>query len=100
VEVAFDCLSALYISRGTREEMNPQFCSKPIKRGPAGRALGQDLLPEAEELSPVVSFPCSTRMIWVTRSHCTQGFKQPFTCMYRFCNANVMYQACVTTGEE
>jgi hypothetical protein len=25
VEVAFDCLSALYISRGTREEMNPQF---------------------------------------------------------------------------
>jgi hypothetical protein len=28
VEVAFDCLSALHISGGTRERMNPQFLLK------------------------------------------------------------------------
>ena len=33
VEVAFDCLSALYISRGTREEMNPQFLLKTYQPG-------------------------------------------------------------------
>jgi hypothetical protein len=32
VEVAFDCLSALYISRGTREEMNAQFLLETYQR--------------------------------------------------------------------
>ena len=36
VEVAFDCLSALYISRGTREEMNPQFLLETYQVGFAG----------------------------------------------------------------
>jgi hypothetical protein len=36
VEVAFDCLSALYISRGTREEMDPQFLPKTYQKGECG----------------------------------------------------------------
>jgi hypothetical protein len=39
VEVAFDCLSALYISRGTREEMNPQFLLKTYHIRALERAL-------------------------------------------------------------